>query len=311
MSLAIVFPGQGSQSVGMLSAFADLPEVRQTFEEAAEALGFDLWRMVNEGPEAELNQTVNTQPAVLAAGMALWRAWQARGGAQPVVAAGHSLGELLALTASGAIDFAAALPLVRTRASLMQEAVAGQATAMMAVLGLDDAAVVAACAAAAQGEVCEAVNFNGPGQVVIAGHAAAVSRAGDIAKQQGAKRALPLAVSVPSHCSLLRGAGAAFGQHLQGVSMAAPRFPVVQNADRQAHSDTAAIKDALARQLYSPVPWTATVADMAVQGVTRIVECGPGKVLTGLNKRIAGEIECLALSERATFDQLLGGQGHV
>jgi [acyl-carrier-protein] S-malonyltransferase len=309
MSLAFVFPGQGSQSVGMMNAFADLPEVRRTFEEANAALGFDLWKMVTEGPETDLNQTVNTQPAVLAAGIALWRAWMARGGSQPLIAAGHSLGEVVALTAAGVIDFATALPLVRTRASLMQDAVAGQATAMMAVLGLDDDAVVAACAEAAQGQVCEAVNFNGPGQVVIAGQADAVNRAGEIAKAKGAKRALVLPVSVPSHCSLLKGAGEAFGRHLQGVAMATPRFPVVQNADRQAqaHADAAAIKDALARQLYSPVPWTATVADMAAQGVTRILECGPGKVLTGLNKRIASEAECLALSDRATFDQLLGG----
>ena len=307
MSLAFVFPGQGSQSVGMMNAFADLPEVRQTFEEASSALGFDLWTMVTEGPEADLNQTVNTQPAVLTAGIALWRVWQARGGATPVVAAGHSLGEVVALTAAGAIDFATAVPLVRTRAKLMQDAVAGQATAMMAVLGLDDDAVIAACAEAAQGQVCEAVNFNGPGQVVIAGHAEAVTRAGEIAKAKGAKRALPLPVSVPSHCSLLKGAGEAFGVHLQGVAIAAPRFPVVQNADRAAHSGADAIRSALARQLYSPVPWTGTVADMAAQGVTRIIECGPGKVLTGLNKRIAGEAECLALSDRATFDQLLGG----
>ena len=307
MSLAFVFPGQGSQSVGMMNAFADLPEVRQTFDEASSALGFDLWKMVTEGPEADLNQTVNTQPAVLTAGIALWRAWQARGGATPVIAAGHSLGEVVALTAAGAIDFAAAVPLVRTRATLMQDAVAGQATAMMAVLGLDDDAVVAACAEAAQGQVCEAVNFNGPGQVVIAGHAEAVTRAGEIAKTKGAKRALPLPVSVPSHCSLLKGAGQAFGAHLQGVAIAAPRFPVVQNADLVAHTEADAIRSALARQLYSPVPWTGTVAGMAAQGVTRIVECGPGKVLTGLNKRIAGEAECLALSDRATFDQLLGG----
>jgi [acyl-carrier-protein] S-malonyltransferase len=307
MTLAFVFPGQGSQSVGMMNAFADLPEVRQTFDEASVALGFDLWKMVTEGPESDLNQTINTQPAVLAAGIALWRAWQARGGATPVVAAGHSLGEVVALTAAGAIDFATAVPLVRVRATLMQDAVAGQATAMMAVLGLDDDAVIAACAEAAQGQVCEAVNFNGPGQVVIAGHAEAVSRAGEIAKAKGAKRALPLPVSVPSHCSLLKGAGEAFGEHLQGIELAAPCFPVVQNADRAAHSHAAAIRDALARQLYSPVPWTATVADIAAQGVTRIIECGPGKVLTGLNKRIATEAECLALSDRATFDQLLGG----
>jgi len=306
MTLAFVFPGQGSQSVGMMNAFADLSEVRETFAEAAEILGVDLWRMVTEGPESDLDQTVNTQPAVLTAGIALWRAWQARGGGQPVVAAGHSLGEWAALTAAGAFDFATALPLVRTRANLMQQAVAGQPTAMMAVLGLDDDAVVAACAEAAQGEVCEAVNFNGPGQVVIAGHAGAVDRAGDIARSRGAKRALVLQVSVPSHCSLLRDAGEAFARHLQSVTIGVRRFPVVQNADCAAHADADAIRDALARQLYSPVPWTATVSGMVADGVTRIVECGPGRVLTGLNKRIAAEVECLALSDRAAFDFLLG-----
>jgi [acyl-carrier-protein] S-malonyltransferase len=306
MTLAFVFPGQGSQSVGMMNAFADLSEVRETFAEAAEILGVDLWRMVTEGPESDLDQTVNTQPAVLTAGIALWRAWQARGGGQPVVAAGHSLGEWAALTAAGAFDFATALPLVRTRANLMQQAVAGQPTAMMAVLGLDDDAVVAACAEAAQGEVCEAVNFNGPGQVVIAGHAGAVDRAGDIARSRGAKRALVLQVSVPSHCSLLRDAGEAFARHLQAVTIGVRRFPVVQNADCAAHADADAIRDALARQLYSPVPWTATVSGMAADGVTRIVECGPGRVLTGLNKRIAAEVECLALSDRAAFEFLLG-----
>lgn len=306
MTLAFVFPGQGSQSVGMMNAFADLPEVRETFAEAAQILGVDLWGMVAEGPESDLNQTVNTQPAVLTAGIALWRAWLARGGGKPVVAAGHSLGEWVALTAAGAFDFATALPLVRIRASLMQDAVAGQPTAMMAVLGLDDEAVVATCAEAAQGEVCEAVNFNGPGQVVIAGHAVAVDRAGDIARSRGAKRALVLPVSVPSHCSLLRDAGEAFARHLQGVTIGVPRFPVIQNADRAVHSDADAIRAALARQLYSPVPWTATVAGMAADGVTRFVECGPGRVLTGLNKRIAAQAECLALSDRPTFDHLLG-----
>ncbi len=307
MTLAVVFPGQGSQSVGMMGAFADLPEVRQTFDEASSALGFDLWAMVADGPASDLNQTINTQPAMLASGIALWRAWCARGGPQPIVAAGHSLGELTALTAAGAIDFATAVPLVQMRARIMQDAVAGQATAMMAVLGLDDDAVIAACVKASQGQICEAVNFNGPGQVVIAGHAEAVGRAGEIAKAKGAKRALPLPVSVPSHCSLLKAAGQTFAAHLQDVHIATPRFPVLQNADRVAHTDPDAIRDALGRQLYSPVPWTATVTDMAVQGVTRIIECGPGKVLTGLNKRIDAEAECLALSDRATFDQLLGG----
>ncbi|MFZ4553203.1 MAG: ACP S-malonyltransferase [Burkholderiales bacterium] len=307
MSLAFVFPGQGSQSVGMMNAFADLPEVRQTFDEASAILGFDLWKMVGDGPDTDLNQTVNTQPAVLAAGMALWRAWVAGGGAQPVVAAGHSFGEVVALVATGAIAFSDALPLVKVRAELMQGAVEGVPAGMMAILGLDDATVVSVCAEAAHDQVCEAVNFNGPGQVVIAGHSSALERAGALAKDCGAKRALMLPVSIPGHCTLLRDAGERFDDHLQSVPVRAPAIPVIQNADRTAHTDPAAIRSALGRQLYSPVPWTATVGDMVAQGVSRIVECGPGKVLTGLNKRIAGEAECLALSDRATFDQLLGG----
>ena len=307
MSLAFVFPGQGSQSVGMMNAFADLPEVRQTFDEASAILGFDLWKMVGEGPDTDLNQTVNTQPAVLAGGIAIWRAWCAAGGAQPVVTAGHSFGEVVALVATGAIAFSDALPLVKVRAELMQGAVEGVPAGMMAILGLDDATVVSVCAEAAHDQVCEAVNFNGPGQVVIAGHSSALERAGALAKDRGAKRALMLPVSIPGHCTLLRDAGERFAAHLQQVSVRAPAIPVIQNADRTAHTDPAAIRSALGRQLYSPVPWTATVGDMLAQGVSRIVECGPGKVLTGLNKRIAGEAECLALSDRATFDQLLGG----
>ena len=307
MSLAFVFPGQGSQSVGMMNAFADLPEVRQTFDEASAILGFDLWKMVGEGPDTDLNQTVNTQPAVLAGGIAIWRAWCAAGGAQPVVTAGHSFGEVVALVATGAIAFSDALPLVKVRAELMQGAVEGVPAGMMAILGLDDATVVSVCAEAAHDQVCEAVNFNGPGQVVIAGHSSALERAGALAKDRGAKRALMLPVSIPGHCTLLRDAGERFAAHLQQVSVRAPAIPVIQNADRTAHTDPAAIRSALGRQLYSPVPWTATVGDMVAQGVSRIVECGPGKVLTGLNKRIAGEAECLALSDRATFDQLLGG----
>jgi len=307
MSLAFVFPGQGSQSVGMMNGFADLPEVRQTFDEASAVLGFDLWKMVCEGPDTDLNQTVNTQPAVLAGGIAIWRAWCAAGGAQPVVTAGHSFGEVVALVATGAIAFSDALPLVKVRAELMQGAVEGVPAGMMAILGLDDATVVSVCAEAAHDQVCEAVNFNGPGQVVIAGHSSALERAGALAKERGAKRALMLPVSIPGHCTLLRDAGERFAAHLQQVPVRAPAIPVIQNADRAAHTDPAAIRSALGRQLYSPVPWTATVGDMVAQGVSRIVECGPGKVLTGLNKRIAGEAECLALSDRATFDQLLGG----
>lgn len=295
MKFAFLFPGQGSQSVGMMQGFGDLAVVRDTFAEASAVLGQDLWRMVTE-PNEELNQTANTQPLMLAAGVATWRAWLAAGGTQPSVMAGHSLGEYTALVAAGALDFADALPLVRYRAEAMQGAVAEGVGAMAAILGLDDDAVRAVCAEAAQGEVLEAVNFNSPGQVVIAGNKAAVERGMEAAKARGAKRALILPVSVPSHCALMRPAAGKLKAYLENVAIRVPQVPVLHNADVAAHADAAQIRDALVRQLYSPVRWVETVQAMAAQSVTHAAECGPGKVLSGLNKRIAADMVCFALT---------------
>jgi [acyl-carrier-protein] S-malonyltransferase len=295
MKFAFFFPGQGSQSVGMMQGFGDNAVIRNTFAEASEVLGQDLWRMATE-PNEELNQTANTQPLMLTAGIATWRAWLEAGGAQPSVMAGHSLGEYTALVAAGALDFSAALPLVRYRAEVMQGAVADGVGAMAAILGLDDDAVRAVCAEAAQGEVLEAVNFNSPGQVVIAGNKAAVERGMEAAKGKGAKRALILPVSVPSHCALMKPAAEKLAAYLSEVNIAAPKVPVLHNSDVAAYNDAAAIKDALVRQLYCPVRWVETVQAIAAQGVAHAVECGPGKVLAGLNKRIAAEMTCFALT---------------
>ena len=295
MKFAFFFPGQGSQSVGMMQGFGNQAVVRNTFAEASEVLGQDLWRMVSE-PNEELNQTANTQPLMLTAGIAAWRAWLEAGGAQPVVMAGHSLGEYTALVASGALEFSAALPLVRYRAEVMQGAVAEGVGAMAAILGLDDDAVRAVCAEAAQGEVLEAVNFNSPGQVVIAGHKAAVERGMEAAKGKGAKRALILPVSVPSHCALMKPAADKLAAYLADVAIAAPKVPVLHNADVASYSDAASIKDALVRQLHSPVRWVETVQAVAAQGISQAAECGPGKVLAGLNKRIVADMTCFALT---------------
>jgi len=305
MSLAFVFPGQGSQSVGMMNGYHGLPIVRETFEEAGEILKQDLWAMVASGSAEELNLTVNTQPVMLAAGVAVFRAWNALQGARPTVLAGHSLGEYTALVASGALSFADALPLVRFRAQAMQEAVAEGVGGMAAILGLDDDAVRAVCAEAAQGEVLEAVNFNSPGQVVIAGHKTAVERGMALAKKKGAKRALPLPVSVPSHCALMRPAADALTQRLRTISIKAPQIPVVHNADVKSYGDESGIKDALARQLYSPVRWAETVRSFADQGIVTLAECGPGKVLAGLNRRIDGNMQAFALSDEAALRQAL------
>ncbi len=305
MSLAFVFPGQGSQSVGMMNGFDGLPIVRETFEEAGSVLKQDLWGMVTGGSSEELNLTVNTQPVMLTAGVAVFRAWNALQGTRPTVLAGHSLGEYTALVASGALSFADALPLVRFRAQAMQEAVAEGVGGMAAILGLDDDAVRAVCAEAAQGEVLEAVNFNSPGQVVIAGHKTAVERGMVLAKEKGAKRALPLPVSVPSHCALMRSAADALTQRLQTISIKAPQISVVHNADVKSHGDEAGIKDALARQLYSPVRWVETVRSFADQGIVKLAECGPGKVLAGLNKRIDGNMQAFALSDEAALRQAM------
>ncbi|ROV56047.1 ACP S-malonyltransferase [Neisseria chenwenguii] len=296
MYFAFFFPGQGSQSLGMMNGFDGQAVVKATFDEASAVLGQDLWAMIN-GEDAEIiGQTVNTQPIMLAAGVATYRAYLEAGGKAPAVVAGHSLGEYTALAAAGALDFADAVKLVRLRAELMQSAVPQGVGAMAAILGLEDEQVKTICADTAQGEVVEAVNFNSPGQVVIAGNAAAVERAMEAAKTAGAKRALPLPVSVPSHCSLMKPAADKLAEALQNVEIKTPQIRVVHNADVAAHSDAAQIKDALVRQLYSPVRWTETVNALVSDGITESAECGPGKVLAGLAKRINKEAVCTALT---------------
>jgi [acyl-carrier-protein] S-malonyltransferase len=301
MKLAFVFPGQGSQSVGMMQGLADRPEVRFAFSEASDALGQDLWALASEGPADALNQTVNTQPTMLAADIAIWRVWQATGGPQPELLAGHSLGEYAALVAAGALDFTDAIRLVRFRAEAMQAAVPEGVGAMAAILGLDDDGVRAVCADAAAGEVVEAVNLNSPGQVVIAGNKAAVERAMTLAKERGAKRALPLPVSVPSHSSLMRPAAEQLRAHLQGVEIKAPTIRVLHNTDVQSHAAPEAIRDALAKQLHTPVRWVETVQALKAAGIERVIECGPGKVLAGLNKRIDDSLPALALVDEASL----------
>ena len=294
---AFVFPGQGSQSRGMMNGYADYAAVRDTFAEASEVLQQDLWQLVADGSDADLNATVNTQPIMLAAGVAVYRAWQGQGGAAPALLAGHSLGEYTALVAAGALRFADALPLVRFRAQCMQQAVPEGVGGIAAILGLDDDTVRAVCAEGAQGEVLEAVNYNSPAQVVIAGNRAAVERGMELAKARGAKRAIMLPMSVPSHCQLLKGAAEQLRGYLAGVAVQAPVIPVLHNADVAAYSDSAAIKDALVRQLYSPVRWVETVLEFGRQGITHNVECAPGRVLAGLNKRIDTNQQALAISD--------------
>lgn len=287
-SLAFVFPGQGSQSLGMLAELGTQHAiVRDTFAEASAALGYDLWALVQEGPEERLNQTDKTQPAILTASIALWRLWQAEGGAQPAYVAGHSLGEYSALVAAGSLAFADAVKLVERRGQLMQEAVPAGTGGMAAILGLEDADVLAACAEAAQGEVVSAVNFNAPGQVVIAGAAKAVERAIEGCKARGAKRAVALPVSVPSHCELMRPAAERFADAVEAIQWQMPQIALVQNVTAQVPADLAALKRDLLAQLYSPVRWVESVQLLAEKGVTDLVECGPGKVLAGLNKRCA------------------------
>ena len=305
MPFAFFFPGQGSQSLNMMSGFDGVSVVRDTFAEASDALGQDLWAMMN-GEDAELiGQTVNTQPLMLAAGVATYRAYLAAGGKTPDVAAGHSLGEYTALVAAGSLHFADAVRLVRRRAELMQSAVPQGVGAMAAVLGLDDDVVRQVCAAAEQGEVCEAVNFNSVGQVVIAGNTAAVERAMQAAKEAGAKRALPLPVSVPSHCRLMQPAAEKLAAALDEVDVQPPRIRVIHNADVAAHTEPAQIKDALVRQLYSPVRWTETVQLLVREGITQSAECGPGKVLAGLAKRIDKEAACTALVSQSSVEEFI------
>ena len=294
---AFVFPGQGSQARGMMNGYADFTVVRDTFAEASSLLRQDLWQLVTDGSDAELNATVNTQPIMLTAGVAVYRAWRSLHGPAPALLAGHSLGEYTALVAGGAIEFADALPLVRYRAGVMQQAVPEGVGGIAAILGLDDDGVRAVCREAAQGEVLEAVNYNSPGQVVIAGHRAAVERGMELAKSKGAKRAIMLPMSVPSHCSLLRGAAEKLRAYLDNMAVQSPAIPVLHNADVKSYTDAASIKDALVRQLYSPVRWVETVQYFGQQGVTHNVECAPGKVLAGLNKRIDTKQQALALND--------------
>ena len=305
MKLAMVFPGQGSQSVGMLKAYGSLPGVSAVRAEAEQALGGEFLRLLDEGPAGQLNLTVNTQPAMLTAGIAAYRAWIARGGPEPELVAGHSLGEYSALVAAGALTLAQALPLVRFRAQCMQEAVPEGVGAMAAILNLDDDAVRAACAEAAQGEVVQAVNFNAPGQVVIAGHKGAVARAIEACKAKGARRALPLPVSAPFHSALMRPAAERLRGYLESVALAAPRIALVNNVDVSEERDAVRIKDALVRQAASPVRWVETIRHMAQRGVTHVVECGPGKVLAGLVRRIDGSLQGLALADSASLDPAL------
>ena len=306
MSFAFVFPGQGSQSVGMMAAYGDVSIVRSTFNEASEALGDDLWAMVEQGPAEVLTQTVNTQPVMLTAAIAAWRLWLDKGGRKPAVLAGHSLGEYSALVAAGVISFTDAVPLVRLRAAAMQEAVPVGTGAMAAILGLDTAGIVTACAEAAQGEVVEPVNFNANGQTVIAGHKAAVERAMDACKARGAKMAKALPVSAPFHSSLIRPAADKLAVRLAELTLNVPAIPVINNVDVAIESDPERIKDALIRQAYNPVRWVETIQAMAAMGVTTVAECGPGKVLAGLTKRCADGVVGVALADIAGIEAILG-----
>ncbi|APX93594.1 [acyl-carrier-protein] S-malonyltransferase [Halomonas sp. 1513] len=297
-SLALMFPGQGSQHMGMMRELAErYSVVRTTFEEASDALGYDLWHVVQEGPEEDLNATACTQPALLTSSVAIWRVWQELEGPRPAAMAGHSLGEYSAMVCAGVMTFAEGVRLVKLRGEAMQAAVPAGEGAMAAILGLDDGAVEAACEQAAQGDVVSAVNYNAPGQVVIAGATAAVERAIAACQEAGAKRALPLPVSVPSHCALMRPAAERLEAAMGAIELRAPRYTVVQNVDALAHADVDTLRTRLIEQLYRPVRWTACVESMAAQGAEVFIECGPGKVLTGLNKRIARGSKGLAIND--------------
>ncbi|HGM7288908.1 TPA: ACP S-malonyltransferase [Serratia marcescens] len=303
---AFVFPGQGSQAVGMLAELAaQFPIVEETFGEASSALDYDLWQLVQQGPAEELNKTWQTQPALLAASVAIFRVWQQQGGKAPALMAGHSLGEYSALVCAGVLDFKAAIRLVELRGKLMQEAVPEGTGAMYAIIGLDNDAIAKACEESAQGQVVSPVNFNSPGQVVIAGNKEAVERAGAACKAAGAKRALPLPVSVPSHCALMKPAADKLAVALQDITFNAPQVPVVNNVDVRTENDPEAIRSALVRQLYSPVRWTESVEFIAAQGVTSLLEVGPGKVLTGLTKRIVDTLTAAAVNDTASLSAAL------
>ena len=304
---AFVFPGQGSQTVGMLvDLAATYPQVEETFREASAVLGYDLWQLVSQGPAEELNKTWQTQPALLAASVAIYRVWQQQGGEQPSMMAGHSLGEYSALVCAGVLDFADAIKLVELRGKLMQEAVPEGTGAMQAIIGLDDASIRKACEESAQGQVVSPVNFNSPGQVVIAGNKEAVERAGAACKAAGAKRALPLPVSVPSHCALMKPAADKLAVALESITFNTPAVPVINNVDVKPETDAGAIRHALVRQLYSPVRWTESVEAMAAQGVNQLLEIGPGKVLTGLTKRIVDSLTAAAVNDSASLTAALG-----
>lgn len=305
-NLAFVFPGQGSQSVGMMSKLAaEYALVKQSFEQASDALGFDLWNLVENGPEADLNQTHNTQPAMLAAGVAVWRIWCEQSSVRPAWVAGHSLGEYTALVCSGAMSFEDGLKLVAARGRLMQEAVPAGVGAMAAILGLEDHQIVNVCMEVAHDEIVAAANFNAPGQVVIAGHSAAVDRAMEALKALGAKRALKLPVSVPSHCQLMEAAADQLEQVLQGIEMSMPNATLIHNADVKSHGSPEVIRFALKEQLFKPVRWVESVKFMHEQGVSQFVECGPGKVLMGLNKRIAADATHLTIFDPVSLNKVL------
>ena len=306
MKLGMVFPGQGSQSVGMLAGYDAYPVVRETLAEAGAILGQDLWALAADGPAEELNRTVNTQPLMLAADIAVYRAWRAAGGTKPAIVAGHSLGEYAALVAAEALELNAALPLVRFRAQAMQEAVPAGVGAMAAIMGADDESIIAACAEAAQGQVVEPVNFNAPGQTVIAGHREAVERAIAAAKAKGAKRGVLLPVSAPFHSSLLKAAAERLAAYLVNVPISTPRIRVLHNVDARPAETPEAIRSALAKQAASPVRWVQTVQAFVTEGVTHIVECGPGQVLTGLCKRIAADVTVMPLADSRAIDAASG-----
>ncbi|MBG6248432.1 MULTISPECIES: ACP S-malonyltransferase [Symbiopectobacterium] len=303
---AMVFPGQGSQTVGMLAELAaQYPVVQETFAQASEVLGYDLWQSTAQGSAEELNKTWQTQPALLTASVAIWRVWQQQGGKQPALMAGHSLGEYSALVCAGALDFQEAVRLVELRGKLMQEAVPEGTGAMYAIIGLDNDAIAAACEAFADGQVVSPVNFNSPGQVVIAGNKEAVERAGVACKAAGAKRALPLPVSVPSHCALMKPAAEKLAEALKTITVTTPAIPVVNNFDARSETDPDAIRAALVKQLYSPVRWTECVSYVAAQGVESLLEVGPGKVLTGLTKRIVDTLSAAAVNDPASLSEAL------
>jgi len=306
MSVAFLFPGQGSQTLGMLSDFSQVyPIVGEVFSEASDALGYDLWAIVKDGPVEKLNETTVTQPAILTASVALWRIWGQEGGAMPSVMAGHSLGEYSALLSAGAFSFTGAVSLVADRGKYMQEAVPPGEGAMAAILGLDNDKVVAACAEAANGEVVAAVNFNSPGQVVIAGQTDAVERAMQICKEAGAKRALPLPVSVPSHCQLMEPAAHYLAERLQNIEISRPSIRVLNNVDVSAEEEPAKIQEALIRQLCNPVRWVDIINKMSEEGVTVAIECGPGNVLSGLNKRINRKLDSYSIDSPESMEKAL------